>query len=112
MPNFRIPDRDAVWTADEARVVLEEWRRSGDTITVFARRHGVSTQRLTWWRKRFATTSALPTPPLALVPATLVTSSAPTGIVIRLPNGIAIESETTSPRWIAMVVGELMSGLP
>jgi hypothetical protein len=100
-----------VWTADEARAVLEEWRRSGDTITLFARRHGVSTQRLSWWRKRFAATVA-PTA-LALVPATLrTTGPAPAGIVIRLPNGIALDIETTSPSWIAMMVGELARTLP
>ena len=113
MPNRRIPDLETVWTADEARAVLEEWRRSGDTITVFARRFGVSTQRLSWWRKRFARVSnAATSTAISLVPARLVTSEpGPVGILIRLPNGIAIETATAAPNWIGLVVAELSKAL-
>jgi hypothetical protein len=43
-----------------------------------------------------------------LVPATVIdTAVPPTGITIRLPNGLAIEVADASPAWVAAVVAEL-----
>lgn len=44
--------RKAYWRAEDAREVLAEWRRSGVTLTEFARREGLSRNRLAWWRAR------------------------------------------------------------
>ena len=45
---------------------------------------------------------------ISLVPAMVVPAEPdPAGIVIRLPNGIAIEAGTSSPSWIASVVAEI-----
>ena len=42
------------WSEQEARGVLAELARSGEGIRQFARRQGVSEQRLHYWRKRVA----------------------------------------------------------
>ena len=44
--------RKAYWGVEDAREVLDEWRRSGVTLTEFARREGLSRNRLSWWRGR------------------------------------------------------------
>ncbi|MBA3580542.1 MAG: hypothetical protein H0W42_11220 [Gemmatimonadaceae bacterium] len=114
MPSRRLPDRNSVWTAGGARVVLGEWRRSGDSITAFARGIGVSPQRLFGWRKRLGMTSKAVAPTaISLVPAMQVPAEPdPAGIIIRLPSGIAIEAGSSSPSWIASVVAELTRALP
>ena len=98
----RFPDPAAAWTDDDARVALDEWRRSGDSIAAFARKHGVTAPRLYWWKKRLA---APATARLSLVPATIVMSEA--SIAIRLPGDVKIEVANASPSWVAAIVTEL-----
>ena len=38
------------WREADARVVVEAWRRSGLSVAAFARRHGLTAQRLAYWR--------------------------------------------------------------
>lgn len=42
----------ASWCEEDARVVLEVWQRSGQTIAAFARSHGVGAKRLARWARR------------------------------------------------------------
>ena len=42
------------WSEVEARGVLEAWRRSGLSMERFAQQRGLVTQRLRWWKKKFA----------------------------------------------------------
>lgn len=37
------------WRAEDARVAVEAWRRSGETCSAFARRHGIHPRRLKRW---------------------------------------------------------------
>jgi hypothetical protein len=46
------------WREAEARDVLEELAASGESMAAFARRRGVSTRRLAYWRKRLLTGAA------------------------------------------------------
>ena len=101
-----IPDAAAIWTEDDARRALEAWRRSGDSLAAFARRHGLTPERLYWWRRRLATAVAPPPARLSLVPATVVVADE-AGIAIRLPSGVTIEVASASPTWVAAVVSEL-----
>ena len=48
------------WTESEARAALDDLAASGESSAQFARRQGVSTQRLAYWRKRLAPTPAIP----------------------------------------------------
>ncbi len=43
-----------VWGEHEARAALAELSRSGESIAEFARRRGVSAQRIYYWKKRVA----------------------------------------------------------
>lgn len=42
------------WRESQARVMVEAWRASEATITVFAARHGVDARRLGRWVRRLA----------------------------------------------------------
>jgi transposase len=37
---------------EDARRMEEAWRRSGEKVGTFARRHGVGAERLRWWLRR------------------------------------------------------------
>ena len=71
------------WTEDEARAALMELARSGESAAEFARSRGFSTQRIYYWKKRLAATSAVP----AFVP-------------VRLP---VVASSTIAPATIEIV---------
>jgi len=93
------------WTEADARLVLDEWRRSGQTIAAFARERDMSAPRLYWWRRRLP--KAVAAPAMSLVPAKIVTRSEAAAIVIRLPSGVAIEMANASPSLVAAIVSEL-----
>ena len=40
------------WTEDEARDVLAAASQRGDSLSAFARRHGLSDRNLYWWQSR------------------------------------------------------------
>jgi transposase-like protein len=98
------------WTEEDARQVLDEWRRSGDTLAAFARARGLVPERIAWWRKRLAGSRSTTGPALTLVPATVVTMEP--AVVLRLPNGLALEVSNASPSWIAAVARELTRSVP
>ena len=51
------------WTEAEARAALAAWEDSGESMVAHARKLGVSSHRLSYWRARLA-----PAPELAFVP--------------------------------------------
>lgn len=40
------------WRADDARVVVEAWLRSGESVSEFAGRHGLRGERISRWASR------------------------------------------------------------
>jgi hypothetical protein len=57
------------WGEHEAREALEELASSGESAASFARRRGISTQRLAYWKKRLAAGTAPRFVAVALSPA-------------------------------------------
>ena len=108
MRHTQLPDLQTEWTEADARLVFDEWHRSGTSIAAFAREHGVSAARLYWWKRRLSKRVARSSM-MSLVPATVI-PVAGSALVIRLPNGVAMEiaSTSASPSWIAEIVTELM----
>jgi transposase-like protein len=91
---------DGRWSEEEAQQMLAQWRESGLSLTAFARRHGLQTQRLCFWKKR------LGEEPVRLLPAT-VAMVAP--VALRLPDATTIEVSVAvvQPEWVAALVREL-----
>ena len=83
------------WTEQEAREIIEDWQRSGDTLAGFARARGLVPEQIAWWRKRLGPSRPTTGPGLTLVPGTVVTVGP--AVVLRLPNGTALEVSNASP---------------
>jgi transposase-like protein len=76
------------WSESEAREALAELASSGESAASFARRRGISTQRLAYWKKRLASGTAPKFVAVALAPATSprwIEISAG-GVVVRVPE--------------------------
>ena len=81
------------WTEGQARVALEELAASGKSAASFARRKGISPQRIAYWRKRLAAGAAKP----AFVAVRLPTSTstrwleiAAAGVVVRVREDLEV----------------------
>jgi transposase-like protein len=60
------------WDEEDARVALDEYSRSGLSQGAFARQHGFSRERLTWWRKKLGVDVATTEPVPELLPVRVV----------------------------------------
>jgi transposase-like protein len=69
------------WTEAEARAALAELAESGESQAGFARRKGVSSNRLAYWRKRVGETASVPSFVQVRVPAA---RTAPEGACIEI----------------------------
>jgi hypothetical protein len=96
------------WTEAEARRVLADWERSGDSLEAFARSRGLVPQRLAWWKKRLRTPRPETSTALTFIPAAVIgAGTADPAAVIRLSHGIVIEIDGASPAWVAAFAREL-----
>ncbi|MBL4683069.1 MAG: hypothetical protein JKY37_00655 [Nannocystaceae bacterium] len=108
------------WSEAEARSVVEAWRASGQRAQTFAREHGLGAWKLRYWAplieatsrtKKTASSSRLSTP-IEFVPAILTgaVSGERAAVVIRLPDGIAVEihdAEHARPDDVGRMVASL-----
>lgn len=98
------------WTEDDARVALDAWKRSGVGAHAFAREHGITAQRLYWWRDRLAVR-----PLVSLVPGKIVDvvdrrdDGDGARVTVRVDSvaGTTITISGATASWIAGFVREL-----
>lgn len=50
------------WNESDGKRVVDAWKRSGESAATFARRLGVSVQRLYWWQHRLGDSAARQAP--------------------------------------------------
>jgi transposase-like protein len=104
------------WTTQDARAVLAAQAQSGESLSAFARRHGLTPQRLCWWRKRLAEWDAAeenrrPLLVPVVSPAPAPDAAAPSSPQVRLRCGdvqIDLPDAAAVPAaWLAALVREL-----
>jgi transposase-like protein len=100
---MRLPTSSRYWSEAEGRAVIEAWRRSGDSRSAFARRHGLQAKRIRYWAARLSRAEE-PTGTLALVPATVV--GAELSAVIRVGE-VTIELSSATPEQVATIAQAL-----
>src|SRR5450432_2322240 len=80
------------WTPGEARKALRRWKKSGQPMATFARRLGVSGQRLRWWQNRLGEWNApAESDSVTLVPAVVTSVAAGGPVLVHVPGGVTIE---------------------
>jgi len=79
------------WSEAEAKAALSEWAASGQSATGFARRTGISAQRLAYWKKRLGRTGKMQFVAVALPSSTAPLSTASQGVEIAVSgSGIVV----------------------
>jgi transposase-like protein len=74
------------WREEDAGAVVAAWRASGESLSAFARQHGVQPRRVARWIRRLETAAPIRFHPVRLTDAIEATASS-TGIEIELPSG-------------------------
>jgi len=97
------------WRDDDAGIVLDAWVESGESMAMFARKHGLQRARLYRWRQRLMPEAAAPTdaavtfwPVVGAVPEKPAASDGawrvelPDGVTITVPcaGGTALLAQT------------------
>jgi hypothetical protein len=100
---MRLPTSSRYWSEAEGRAVIEAWRRSGESRSAFAKRHGLQTKRLRYWAGRLPRAEE-PARTLALVPTTVV--GAELSAVIRAGE-VTIELSSATPEQVATIAQAL-----
>lgn len=101
------------WTAGEAREVLAAWKRSGLPLATFARRRGLSAERVRWWRQRLGDWRGGGEERARLVPVVVTDaardqSAGASGMVrVHAPGGVVVEItavEAVPASWVSALV--------
>jgi len=99
------------WSEAEARAHLEELRRTEESAVEFARRKGISPQRLAYWKKRLASKKGSETKPAFVAVTMPATPSTRAEIEIRVAGVAVIVREGCDVEHVARVV-EALGGRP
>jgi transposase-like protein len=94
------------WTEDEARAALEELARTGERPETFARRHGISAQRLRYWRKQLANTVA--TPPAFVAMTLPEAASARRQVEVRIDEVVIAVADHADVELVASLVAAIV----
>ncbi len=107
-----------MWTAEDAKGVLDELAASGEPLSAFARRRGLVPQRLYWWKKRLAerrpagrSAGEAGSSLAAFVP--MVVRQDAVGATVDLATGVRIELRTldvAAAEWLAVLLRALGGG--
>src|SRR5512135_3125873 len=95
------------WTAAYARAVLNDWKSSGESSTVFAGRLGVSAQRLFWWQARLGKDEGAARS--SLVPVVVRGAAEVCPVIVTTRAGVRIEVhevDASTAAWVAALLGE------
>ena len=106
------------WTAEDARLELARWSRSGLSMSEYCRRHGMGAHRLIWWRRRLDayqheedTSSRLSLASDAFVEARVVgfAPGSEAAVTLRLGEVVVdvVAPQHTPPDWLASLMRAL-----
>jgi Transposase len=80
------------WTEEQARRALAELAASGERASVYARRKGISSQRLAYWKKRLAGPSRTEFVAVELPAASAASIEiAAVGVVVRVREDLDVD---------------------
>ncbi|MGH3905626.1 MAG: IS66 family insertion sequence element accessory protein TnpA [Pseudonocardiaceae bacterium] len=105
---------DTRWTETEGREVVRRWRRSGQSMSEFAREQGLDVQRICYWRKRLESgapeqgrrgaAARVAGGDSKLVPGVVIGVRNGAAVSVQLCRGVVVEAESAAaiePEWLA-----------
>jgi len=95
------------WSWAQGSKVIGEWRRSGLSMSEFARTRGLGTQRLRYWRDRLEANGDEHNAGTQRFVPGIVVGAAASRISVHLPRGVVVEATTVGevePAWVAELV--------
>jgi hypothetical protein len=107
------------WTDEQGREFVQQWQRSGQSMSAFAREQAVNLQRLRYWRGRVEGKSELRgdrreartrTSRRRLIPGVVVGVGERAPVTVHLGRGVVVEAQAArdiDPAWLANVVRAL-----
>jgi hypothetical protein len=99
------------WSESEARAVMAAWEESGLSGAAYARMKGIGSERLFWWRSRFAREASLTKPVFVPVIAKASPERASAALIVTTSRGSRIEVcevDAETAAWVvAVLAGEI-----
>jgi transposase-like protein len=90
------------WTESEGLEFVRQWRRSGQSISAFARERGENVQRLRYWRERVE--GQLAKASSELIPGVVVGMREQALVTVHMSRGVVVEVHAAGevePAWLA-----------
>lgn len=103
------------WSEGDARLVLDQLSQSGESLTAFAKRHGLVPQRLSRWRLRLSQQKPINKKPglsaqdAGFIPVVVRPSPSPTPVLVEI-GALRIQVQTLEPSsatWVAALAQAL-----
>ena len=106
--------RDRRWSRADARLVLDELARSGDSVSAFARSHELSAKKIFWWRSQLAgeVREDVSVEELSFAPV-VVTGLGQTPAVVLRSGALEIDvldPRAVEPTWLAQLLAAMKGG--
>lgn len=114
------------WSRADGQMVVDAWRKSGQSMSTFCGEHGVSLWRVQWWTRELRRADEQASPkrgsskscdrsPIEFVPAVLRTQTAIEGHAVRVQfvDGVTIELKSANkvdPNDVVTLVERLRRG--
>lgn len=108
--------KDQQRNAGRMSTLVERWRRSGQTLSAFARAQGVTRDKLVYWRRRLRSAprrgkrgagEEVTFAPVEVVPASVVAPA----VEVTLPGGVRLAfGSGATPELVAAVIEGLRRG--
>ena len=100
------------WSPHDARVVLEAVKRSGKTVSAFARAHGLKANRIFKWRQQLADEPSEAIEQLSFAPVVVTGLGRAPALVLRLGELEidVLDPQKVEPRWLAQLLAAVQGG--
>ena len=107
------------WTDEQGREFVQQWQRTGQSMSAFAREQGVNLQRLRYWRGRVEGRTELrgdrrvprtKTSGRKLIPGVVVGIGERAPLTVHLGRRVVVEAQAArdiDPAWLSNVVRAL-----
>lgn len=103
--------RQRHWSDADARIVLAQLEASGDSVSAFARAHGLSAKRIYWWRTRLSDNDQRgdEREQLSFAPVVVTGLAGTPAVIVRIGEVelAVVDPQRVEPTWLAQVLAAM-----